>query len=117
MRRATGLLAYRASCSSRLSWSSWPDGSHCWKPSSGQNQTWDPGQALMAQVPPASFEARGEDTQPTTRSSPPGDAARGAERLQASSPSLDLTRCLRDCQVLFINTLRDPLVLGVGRSQ
>lgn len=30
------LLAYRASCSSRLSWSSWPDGSPCWKPSSGQ---------------------------------------------------------------------------------
>lgn len=30
------LLAYRASGSSRPSWSSWPDGSPCWKPSSGQ---------------------------------------------------------------------------------
>ncbi|XP_030875401.1 EMI domain-containing protein 1 isoform X7 [Leptonychotes weddellii] len=101
-RRATGLLAYRASCSSRLSWSSWPDESPCWKPSSGQNQR-GRGQAPSAQAPPASCGARGEDTRPTTGSWPPRATAREAEGGggprgrpgQASLPSLDLASCLQ----------------------
>ncbi|XP_066116313.1 EMI domain-containing protein 1 isoform X4 [Saccopteryx bilineata] len=48
----------------------------------GEKSHWNQrgqGQALLARAPPTSFGARGEDTQPTTRSWAPGAATREAE--------------------------------------
>lgn len=91
----------------------------CLFPSLRQNQRAQ-GQALLAQVPPASCGARGKDMLPTTGSWPPGAERREAERGcpppggpgQTSLPDWSLSRCLWELPFIFINVLRGLLPAG-----
>ncbi|XP_043353854.1 EMI domain-containing protein 1 isoform X2 [Dermochelys coriacea] len=67
-RRVPGPLAYNPSYSSRPSWSSWLEGSPCWKPSSGQNQSQVQVPNPSPLAPPASTRASVTGWQPTESS-------------------------------------------------